>query len=115
MDFGAYGRDRRPSDAVVLVSWVLFTCKQHLSHPFSSRNQSRWAEQCPPRQGALRQGKVSALKNRVNELAAKAEKPILLQIEVKNIIERMHLSLALPNELESLDAEPWPSRRGESA
>jgi hypothetical protein len=41
MDFGAYGRDRRPSDAVVLVSWVLFTCKQHLSHPFSSRNQSR--------------------------------------------------------------------------
>jgi hypothetical protein len=21
MDFGAYGRDRRPSDAVVLVSW----------------------------------------------------------------------------------------------
>jgi hypothetical protein len=45
-------------------------------------------------------------KNQVNELAAKAEKPILLQIEVKNIIERMHLSLALPNELESLDAEP---------
>ena len=44
--------------------------------------------------------------NRVNELAAQAEKPILLQIEVKNIIERMHLSLALPNELESLDAEP---------
>jgi arylsulfatase A-like enzyme len=50
--------------------------------------------------------KVSALKTRVNELAAQAEKPILLQIEVKNIIERMHLSPALPNELESLDAEP---------
>jgi len=29
-----------------------------------------------------------------------------LQIEVKNIIERMHLSPALTNEIESLDAEP---------
>jgi hypothetical protein len=38
-------------------------------------------------------------------LAAQAEKPILLQVEMKNIIERMHLSPALPSELESLDAE----------
>src|SRR5262245_24931836 len=38
MHFGASGRDRRPCDAVVLVSWVLFTCKRHLSHPFSSLN-----------------------------------------------------------------------------
>src|SRR5262245_28175550 len=38
MHFGASGRDQRPCDAVVLVSWVLFTCKRHLSHPFSSLN-----------------------------------------------------------------------------
>jgi arylsulfatase A-like enzyme len=50
--------------------------------------------------------KVAALQKRVNELAAEAEKPILLQIEVKNILERMHLSPALPNDLESLNAEP---------
>ena len=49
--------------------------------------------------------RVVALERRVNELAGQAEKPILLQIEVKNILERMHLSPALPNELESLDAE----------
>ena len=50
--------------------------------------------------------KVAALQKRVNELAAEAEKPILLQIEVKNILERMHLSPALPDDLESLNAEP---------
>ena len=49
--------------------------------------------------------KVAALQKRINELAAQSEKPILLQIELKNIIERMHLSPALPSELESLDAE----------
>src|SRR5690242_19866586 len=38
MHFGASGSDRRPCDAVVLVSWVLFTCKWPLSHPFSSLN-----------------------------------------------------------------------------
>jgi arylsulfatase A-like enzyme len=50
--------------------------------------------------------RVAALQKRINELAAQAEKPILLQIEVKNILERMHLSPALPSDLESLDAEP---------
>jgi arylsulfatase A-like enzyme len=49
--------------------------------------------------------KVATLQKRINELAAQAEKPILLQVEMKNIIERMHLSPALPSELESLDAE----------
>jgi hypothetical protein len=49
--------------------------------------------------------KVAELQKRANELAAEAEKPILLQIEVKNIIERMHLSPALPGDLENLDAE----------
>jgi arylsulfatase A-like enzyme len=49
--------------------------------------------------------KVSVLQKRINELAGQAEKPILLQIEVKNMIDRMHLSPALPSELESLDAE----------
>jgi arylsulfatase A-like enzyme len=50
--------------------------------------------------------KVAALQQRINELAGEAQKPILLQIEVKNILERMHLSPALPSDLESLDAEP---------
>jgi arylsulfatase A-like enzyme len=49
--------------------------------------------------------KVAALQQRINTLASQAEKPILLQIEVKNIIGRMHLSPALPDDLESLDAE----------
>jgi arylsulfatase A-like enzyme len=49
--------------------------------------------------------RVAELQKRANELAAQAEKPILLQIEVKKIIERMHLSPALPGDLESLDAE----------
>jgi len=49
--------------------------------------------------------KVSVLENRANELAAEAQKPILLEIEIKNILERMHLSPALPSDLESLNAE----------
>ena len=49
--------------------------------------------------------KVRALQKRINELASEAEKPILLQVEIKNIIERMHLPPTLPGELESLDAE----------
>lgn len=49
--------------------------------------------------------KVTELQRRINELAAEAEKPMLLQIEVKNILDRMHLSPALPDDLESLDAE----------
>ena len=49
--------------------------------------------------------KVAELQKRANALAAEAEKPVLLQIEFKNIIERMHLSPALPADLESLDAE----------
>jgi len=49
--------------------------------------------------------KVSQLQKRANELAAQAEKPILLEIEFKNMLGRMHLSPALPGDLESLDAE----------
>ena len=49
--------------------------------------------------------KVSQLQKRANELAARAEKPILLEIEFKNMLGRMHLSPALPGDLESLDAE----------
>lgn len=48
---------------------------------------------------------VKALETRANELAAQAQKPQLLEIEIKNMLERMHLSPALPSELESLDAE----------
>ena len=50
--------------------------------------------------------KVAELQGRINKLAAEAQKPIPLQIEVRNILERMHLSPALPDDLESLDAEP---------
>jgi arylsulfatase A-like enzyme len=50
--------------------------------------------------------KVAELQKRIDELAAEAQKPILLQVEIKNILERMHLSPALPDDLESLDAEP---------
>lgn len=49
--------------------------------------------------------KVAVLQKRINELAAQSEKSILLQIEFKNMLGRMHLSPALPSELESLDAE----------
>jgi arylsulfatase A-like enzyme len=49
--------------------------------------------------------KVAELQKRINELAAEASKPILLQIEFKNILERMHLPPTLPSELESFDAE----------
>jgi arylsulfatase A-like enzyme len=49
--------------------------------------------------------RVTALEARANELAAEAQKPILLEIEIKNILERMHLSPALPGDLESLNAE----------
>ncbi len=49
--------------------------------------------------------KVAELQKRINELAAQAQKPILLQIEFKNIINRMHLPPTLPSDLESLDTE----------
>jgi arylsulfatase A-like enzyme len=49
--------------------------------------------------------KVAELQKRANELASQAEKPILLQIEFKNIIDRMHLPPTLPADLESLNTE----------
>jgi arylsulfatase A-like enzyme len=49
--------------------------------------------------------KVAELQKRINQLAAEAEKPMLLQIEFKNMLGRMHLSPALPGDLESIDAE----------
>jgi len=49
--------------------------------------------------------KVAQLQKRANELAAEAQKPILLEIEIKNMLERMHLSPALPSDFESLNAE----------
>jgi hypothetical protein len=45
------------------------------------------------------------LQKLANELATEAEKSLLLQIEVKNMLGRMHLSPALPGDLESIDAE----------
>jgi arylsulfatase A-like enzyme len=49
--------------------------------------------------------KVAELQKRANELAGDAEKSLLLQIEIKNMLGRMHLSPALPGDLESLNAE----------
>jgi arylsulfatase A-like enzyme len=49
--------------------------------------------------------KVAALQKRANELAGDAEKSLLLQIEIKNMLGRMHLAPALPGDLESLNAE----------
>jgi len=49
---------------------------------------------------------VSRLQQRINALAGEAEQPILLQVEFKNILERMHLPPSLPPSLESLNAEP---------
>jgi arylsulfatase A-like enzyme len=49
--------------------------------------------------------KVAELQKRVNELAGDAEKSLLLQIEIGNMLGRMHLSPALPGDLESLNAE----------
>jgi len=49
--------------------------------------------------------KVAELQKRIDELSSEAEKPILLQIEIANILERMHLPPTLPATLESLNAE----------
>ena len=49
---------------------------------------------------------MAKLQQRVQVLAAEAEQPILLQIEFKNMLERMHLPPSLPPTLNSLNAEP---------
>jgi arylsulfatase A-like enzyme len=49
--------------------------------------------------------KVAELQKRANALAGDAENSLLLQIEIKNMLGRMHLSPALPSDLESLSAE----------
>jgi arylsulfatase A-like enzyme len=49
--------------------------------------------------------KVAELQKRINALSAQAEKPVLLQVEFANILERMRLPPTLPPDLESLNAE----------
>ena len=49
--------------------------------------------------------KVAELQRRAEELAAEGVKPILLEIEIKNMLGCMQLSPSLPGDLESLDAE----------
>lgn len=49
--------------------------------------------------------KVAELQERINALSAEAEKPVLLQVEFANILERMRLPPTLPAALESLNAE----------
>ena len=49
---------------------------------------------------------VAALQKRANELAAEMAKPMLLQTELKAVMERLKMPPSLPAELESLDLEP---------
>jgi len=49
--------------------------------------------------------KVAALQQRANELAATMVKPMLLQTELKAMIQRLKLPPALPPELDSLNVE----------
>jgi arylsulfatase A-like enzyme len=48
--------------------------------------------------------KVVELQRRANELAAEAEKPILLQIEIRKMLDGLHMPPSLPPTLESLNA-----------
>lgn len=50
--------------------------------------------------------KVAALQLRANELAAAMAKPMILQTEVKVMMERIKLPPSLPAELDSLNEEP---------
>jgi arylsulfatase A-like enzyme len=50
--------------------------------------------------------KVAALQKRANELAAAMAKPLILQTEVKAMLERIKMPPSLPADLESLDEEP---------
>lgn len=47
---------------------------------------------------------VAALQKRADELAAEAEQPILLQIEIKKMLDGLHLPPSLPPTLDSLNA-----------
>jgi len=49
---------------------------------------------------------VATLQQRANELAATMVKPMLLQIELKAMMQRLKMPPSLPAELESLDEEP---------
>jgi len=49
--------------------------------------------------------KVAALQQRANELAAKMAKPMILQTEVKAMMQRIKMPPSLPAELDSLNAE----------
>ena len=49
--------------------------------------------------------KVSELQKRANELAAEMAKPMLLQIELKAMMQRLKMPPSLPAELEILDTE----------
>ncbi|MFO1140969.1 MAG: arylsulfatase [Amaricoccus sp.] len=48
--------------------------------------------------------KVAELQKRADELASGAEQPILLQIEIKKMLDGLHLPPSLPPTLDSLDA-----------
>ncbi len=50
--------------------------------------------------------RVTALKQRANELAAQMAKPLLLETELRLMMQRLKMPPALPAELQSLDYEP---------
>ena len=48
--------------------------------------------------------KVAELQKRASELAAEAESPILLDIEIRKMLDNMHLPPSLPPTLDSFNA-----------
>ena len=50
--------------------------------------------------------KVAALQKRANELAATMAKPMLLETEIKAMMQRLKMPTSLPAELGSLNEEP---------
>jgi len=50
--------------------------------------------------------RVAALQQRANELAVVMAKPMILQTEIKAMMERIKMPPSLPADLESLDEEP---------
>jgi hypothetical protein len=47
---------------------------------------------------------VAELQKRADELAAEAQQPILLEIEIRKMLDGLHMPPSLPPTLESLNA-----------
>ncbi len=55
---------------------------------------------------AQNRDKVAALQQRANELAAGMARPMILETEIKAMVQRLKMPPALPAELDSLNEEP---------